>query len=207
MHYIIDGYNYLFRSWRAEEGLKEQRQLFLSDLNSKVKILDLHATIVFDAQYASTEFSKSYFDSLEIIFTAQRETADEWILKELKKIENPQEYSVITSDRGLATQLKRLYVNTQSSESFIEELNRRYKNKIKRQEFPKETRKEKEAKIIEKLKAKYNEKPKEDKVEKVIFNVTSSQSFNYYLEIFEKRFQIEIQKNNSKPPKDQNIRD
>ncbi len=200
----------MFRSWRAEGGLQEQRQKFLYDLNTKIKLIGLKATIVFDAQYASSDFSKTYFDSLEIIFTAKGETADELILKEIKNSNNPQLYTVITSDKGLASQIKSCHAKTQSIENFIDELNRRYRNKIRRSAHPKETKKVREARVIEKLKEQCKDKGKKTGLLKPILNISESENFAWYLEIFEKRFVEETDqetiKNKPKPKNTRKIR-
>lgn len=131
MHYFIDGYNMLFRVLRAGDDLRTQRDALIEDLKIKIKLLQLDITLVFDSQYHPDEGSIARIGTLKIIFTSHGETADEYILQELKELHSPTQHTVVTSDKKLAWLSRRRVVNTESVEDFISWLNKRYKNKLR----------------------------------------------------------------------------
>lgn len=132
MHYYIDGYNLLFRLLRAsDEDLQIQRELVIQELNTKIQFLELDVTLVFDAQYQYGESTRTHLNYLEILFTASGETADDFIINELKASRTPLQETVVTSDKKLAWRARRKLARTESVEEFFEWINRRYKNKKK----------------------------------------------------------------------------
>jgi hypothetical protein len=131
MHYIIDGYNLLFRMLHAGDNLKEQRQDLIGDISKKVECLQMDATIVFDAHFQEGDLTRSHVSRLEVLFTAAGETADEYIIDSLKLEKKPRQETVVTSDKKLAWQARRLLAKTETVEEFLEWLNKRYKNKLR----------------------------------------------------------------------------
>lgn len=130
MHYYIDGYNYLFRTLASGVNLKLHREALIYDLNQKASLLNLEMTIVFDAQYQEGDETITHFGSLEIIYTAENQTADELLIKILDRSAQPKQSILITSDNKLSRQAKIIQTKTQSTEEFIEWVNKRYKNRI-----------------------------------------------------------------------------
>jgi len=130
MHYFIDGYNLLFRILQAGDDLAKKRQHIIEDLNRKIQLLGLDVTIVFDSHYRCGESERTHYNHLEIQFTNQGESADDFIINELKRTKNPRQETVVTSDNKLAWYARRKAAHSQSVEEFISTLNRRYKNKL-----------------------------------------------------------------------------
>jgi predicted RNA-binding protein with PIN domain len=131
MHYFIDGYNMLFRLMDADDDLQSQREQIIYDLNKKISLLKINASIIFDATFQVGERSRSHFNELEILFTAEGETADEFILDELKNSLNPHQETVVTSDKKLAWHARCRAAHTESVEDFLSRVNKTYKNKLK----------------------------------------------------------------------------
>ncbi len=131
MHYFIDGYNMLFRLVHSNDDLQTQRESFIYDLNKKISLLKLDVSIVFDSTFQIGDRSRSHYDALEILFSAEGETADEYILDELKNHLHPQQETIVTSDKKLAWRARNRLAHTESVEDFIFWLNRSYKNKSK----------------------------------------------------------------------------
>lgn len=131
MHYFIDGYNLLFRLLHDGEDLQSQREAIIHNLNQKISLLKLEVSIVFDAAFQIGERTRSHYDALEILFTAEGETADEYIIDEIKNNPHPQQETVVTSDKKLAWRIRNRSAHTQSVEEFVLWLNRAYKNKIR----------------------------------------------------------------------------
>lgn len=131
MHYYIDGYNLLFRlNQDCHDDLQNQRELLVQDMNKKISVLNLNATIVFDSLNQNAEGKRSHYNQLEIIFT-EGETADEYILDELKHCKKPHLETVVTSDNRLAWRARNRSAVTKSVEEFISWLNKAYKNKLR----------------------------------------------------------------------------
>jgi predicted RNA-binding protein with PIN domain len=129
MHYFIDGYNLMFRRLRLGTDLQTQRSYIIKELDESASILQLDITIVFDAHYQCGIGSRSHYNSLEICFTEEGETADEYILKALKKTAKPQHEIVITSDKKLASFARRHLAKAESVEKFMMWLTKRRQNK------------------------------------------------------------------------------
>lgn len=133
MHYYIDGYNLLFRVLKAGDDLKNQRHEITTDLEAKVHLLGIDATLVFDSHYQEDDGTRTHFKSLEIIFTAVGETADDFILHALKECNNPTQHTVVTSDKRLAHLCRLRLAKTESIDEFLSWIRTRCKNKIKAQ--------------------------------------------------------------------------
>src|ERR1700730_8668893 len=100
MHYFIDGYNLLFRLIPdSHDDLQSHRERVIHDLNTKISLIKIEVSIIFDAAFQIGERTRSYYDALEILFTAEEETADEYILDEVKNASHPQTIVVVTSDK------------------------------------------------------------------------------------------------------------
>ena len=116
MHYFIDGYNLLFRVLKSGDNLKSKREEITKNLDTKIDILKLDCTLVFDSHYQEDDSTRSHYKSLEIVFTATGQTADEYILTELKQSKNPTQHTVITSDKILARLCRMRLSKTESVE-------------------------------------------------------------------------------------------
>src|SRR5947208_15902015 len=131
MHYYIDGYNLLFRLVPAVDNLRKERESIILDLNKKVLLLNLDISIVFDSTFQEGERTRSHYQGLEILFTAEGETADEYIIDEIKHTPKPHLETVVTSDKKLASIIRRNSGHTESIEEFLLWLNKAYQNRKK----------------------------------------------------------------------------
>jgi uncharacterized protein len=136
MHYYIDGYNLLFRLMHKGENLQDLREHVIQEINKKVSLVHLDVSIVFDAPLQLGEGSRSHYDAVEILFTAKGETADEFLISELRICTDPHQETIVTSDKKLAWRARHKSAHTQSVEEFIDLLNRMYKNKLKQLKKP-----------------------------------------------------------------------
>jgi predicted RNA-binding protein with PIN domain len=180
MHYYIDGYNLLFRLLKAGDEVRKQREQITVDIEKMVSLLDLDVTLVFDSHYQEDENIKSHFKSLEIIFTAKGESADDFILQELKESKSPAQHTVVTSDKKLARLCQLCLGNTESVNEFLSWINKRYKNKLRQKRQPVTP-----PPLIKRIQA-----PK--KIEPTLPKTRDSAEncFNFYLEIFEREMQV-----------------
>lgn len=130
MHYFIDGYNLLFYLFgNSFQDFKSLRERLVEELNIEIEFLALDVTIVFDSHLSPGEGSRSHYRHLEIVFTPEGITADDLIIKKIKKIKDPTKEVVVTNDRELAFRARDHLANTQGVEQFLNWLSRRYSNK------------------------------------------------------------------------------
>lgn len=133
MRYLIDGYNLFFRIQQETDPLQKHRERFLKDLVMKIKILNIHATLIFDSNHKYANFLPSCktFETVDVVFSPKNLSADCYILELLTW--NSHLITLVTSDQELALQAKNLGAHTQSIEEFIALLLKQ--NKDKRTEF------------------------------------------------------------------------
>lgn len=186
MHYYIDGYNLLFRLMHSHDHLQTSREQVILDLNKKVSLVKIDVSVVFDGTFQVGEGTRTHFDHIEILFTAEGETADEFILDELKNSRRPEQETVVTSDKKLAWQARCRQAHTESVEEFITWLNKSYKNKLKQLKNPPKPR------IIPKP-------PLPSTPAEPLIEAVAESSHDYYMRIFEAHY-LELVKN-EKPRK------
>ena len=134
MRYLIDGYNLLFRIAKPGRALEKKREALIAELNQVIDDFKLKATVVFDGSHPGISHAmRHHFAALEIIYTYQNLSADEYIIEEVNSARRPEEIIVITSDRGLAQTCKNLGAKTQTIETFISSLKKKTIKKKKRQ--------------------------------------------------------------------------
>ena len=178
MHYYVDGYNLLFRILQVGDNLKTQRKEATVDLEMKIHQLKLKATLVFDSHFQEDDSTRTHYKSLEVIFTAKGETADDFILKKLKESPTPGEYTVVTSDKKLAYLCRILQGKTESVEDFLGWLNKRYKNQLRRSKIPSKQIPETTPPVKTAVQSKLPSA-----------NTALENCFDYYLDLFEKESQ------------------
>lgn len=126
MHYI-DGYNLLFRLSYHHKNFTQEREQIIEQFSAKLNEIQLEATIVFDATRREGLGAHTSYKYLHVIFTAQNETADEWILAAIKRSPKPYLCTVITSDRTLTKNVKIAGAIAMSVETFLSWLNKKKK--------------------------------------------------------------------------------
>lgn len=186
MHYYIDGYNLLFRLLKPGDDLKKQREQITIDLEAKTALLELDVTLVFDSHYQEGDNTRSHLHNLEIIFTAAGETADAFILQEIKEAKNPSKHTVVTSDKTLARLCRLRLAKTEEVDEFISWLNKRYKSK----------KRQRKAALPPTVKATPSPPPQLPQT-----SAPAETCFDYYLQAFEE--ELKLQEPTKKPPSSQ----
>lgn len=130
MHYYVDGYNLIFRTLVAGESLQHRRDRLIADLSDKIELIKISTILVFDSQYQKNEATRRHYKSMEIYYTDEQETADDYIIKSLKQRPKNSQVTVVTSDLHLAWRARREGALTMSAEEFLSWLQRRYRNKV-----------------------------------------------------------------------------
>lgn len=129
MLYYIDGYNLIFRTLTAGDTLKDRRDLLIKELSDKTELLKLNTVLVFDSQYQSTEATRNHYKNLEIHYSNEGETADDYIVSQIKRAADRKSITVVTSDLKLAWRVRRENALTLTAEEYLSSIRRRFKNK------------------------------------------------------------------------------
>lgn len=119
MHYLIDGYNLLFRQEGEGRNLEAKREALIRSISSSLHLLKLKGTLVFDAPRQTDAAALSWVGSLRIVYTDWQETADSWILSYLRHSQDSSRYTLVTADRDLAFQARQLRAKTISISTFL----------------------------------------------------------------------------------------
>ncbi|MFI5344556.1 MAG: NYN domain-containing protein [Chlamydiales bacterium] len=130
-HYIIDGYNWLFRilNSKQEDTLKIERERIIRELSSKLSMAGMEATLVFDSHFNPCPAERSTSKGIAIYFTDGGQTADEYILEFIKYASRPQDYTIVTSDHRLAWAVRQKQGHSLSIQEFKKMLDRIYLKK------------------------------------------------------------------------------
>lgn len=114
MHYFIDGYNLLFYLSDETKNLEEAREQIIDSLvDTKFSL-----TLVFDGKRADLPH-RMHKGSLEIVYTSKGQSADDYIIEEMSFVKNPKVYTIITSDKKLASICRQMGAYTQSIDLFL----------------------------------------------------------------------------------------
>ncbi len=116
--YLIDGYNLIFSMLDSEENLQSMREKFIHSLQKQFAKRKLKGEIVFDGKQPQIE--RAYPSPVTIVYAPKGMTADQYIIERASMLK---EVTVVTNDKGLARQVKRVMPNRE----FISWL---YKKKI-----------------------------------------------------------------------------
>ncbi|NPA48604.1 MAG: NYN domain-containing protein, partial [Thermodesulfobacteria bacterium] len=109
IHLLIDGYNLLHQipelSFLMQESPEEARKALLSKLQTYQRLRRHKITVVFDAWNDPEPRRKVTIKGVQVVFTAQGETADDFLKREA--IKEKERAVVVSSDREI-----RSYVET-----------------------------------------------------------------------------------------------
>jgi len=120
MQYWIDGYNLLFHLPKNKGSFEEKRRILIAQINEQAKSLSLQITIFFDASDHTQEHdTRSHFDSLELIYTHAKTTADDSIVEAVEHCRNPALLCVVSSDKGVTSRSKALGAQILSLPDFL----------------------------------------------------------------------------------------
>ena len=131
MHYYIDGYNLFFRSGKLHDFKKFEhlRDAFIEKLHEAVERAKLQVTVVFDAHGQEDDEKRGHFGLLEIIYTAQGQSADDLLIDIFRRLKKPKEACLVTSDRTLQMRAKSFSCSCLSVEDFLLFLKRKQPTK------------------------------------------------------------------------------
>jgi uncharacterized protein len=122
MQWLIDGHNLI----------GQMPNLRLDDPNDEEKLLGYlrrfrartghRLTVIFDAGYAYQSGSKQSRGGISIQFVSSGHIADQAIVRRIRKVKNPQEMMVVTSDQAVAQVARQAGVRVTSAGEFAQQL-------------------------------------------------------------------------------------
>lgn len=120
MHYIIDGYNFLFRFRDKYPSLEKNRKQLIDLLSEELFFLKGSCSIVFDSSEATKDYAQTTsHGQLEVIYAPKNLSADEYIVELVENSPAPKTKIIVTSDSGLGAQCKHLGAVVTSIEEFV----------------------------------------------------------------------------------------
>lgn len=122
MQWLIDGHNLI----------GQMPNLRLDDPNDEEKLLGYlrrfrartghNLTVIFDAGHAYQSGSKQNRGGISIQFVSSGQIADQAIVRRIRKVRNPQEMMVVTSDQAVAQVAQQVGVRVTSAGEFAQQL-------------------------------------------------------------------------------------
>jgi predicted RNA-binding protein with PIN domain len=126
MHYLIDGYNLVFKINQDISNLEKSREEIIAFLREKISKTKIKASLIFDANKTDAfDLHYEYFDEFDVIFSEKDQTADELILEKITIAKHKKELTVVTSDNRLAIECRSMGANTKSITSFLNFLHKK----------------------------------------------------------------------------------
>jgi uncharacterized protein len=130
MHYIIDGHNLIGK----------MPDISLKDPNDEVKLTmriknwvaeskKRQVTLFFDGGTLGSSLNRMSSRNLKVIFAPSGTIADSLIISHMRKLKNPRDYTLVTSDREIIGHAKSLRIRSLLSEEFIERMGFVFKEK------------------------------------------------------------------------------
>lgn len=132
MHYLIDGYNFLFRILSLKKkSLEKSRESLIEILSAELKDLKGDISLIFDsAQQILDVPQTTILEHLQIVYAPKGLSADQYILELVEQCCNPKTIKVVTSDGDLARQCRYLRAPTLTIEEFIIFILKKKKKKV-----------------------------------------------------------------------------
>lgn len=123
MHYLIDGHNLIAKMPDIDlADPDDEAQLVLRLRSWTAASRKRRVTVYFDGGLPGGPAHDLSGARLKVIFASAGRSADDLILRQIRKIKNPPEATVVTSDREILTAAERRKMPTISSEIFAESL-------------------------------------------------------------------------------------
>ena|GEM_PF-5482795 len=135
---FIDAYNLIFSLELKEYSLEEKRQEIISLLEKLALKLHFHFILVFDGEKKLNRglFQRSHIKNLEIIYTPPEMSADQYIAEALTAIKKNEHIFVITSDRFLSQESRRLGAESMTIKEFFTWISTQTRKKEKKSDKP-----------------------------------------------------------------------
>lgn len=123
MHYLIDGHNLI----------SAMPDISLDDPDDEIKLLLVlrswavarrkrEVTVIFDGGLPGGYQQRLSTSRINVVFASEGRTADSLLIRRIKSVPNPPEYTLVSSDRAVQTAANRRKMAVLSSEAFAQKL-------------------------------------------------------------------------------------
>lgn len=120
MHYLVDGYNLLFRVCHKTSSLQSRRELLITLLDQQLAFLKGRCSLIFDSSEQLREAPEcASFANLDVTYTPRNLTADHYIIELVEQSSSPKTLTIVTSDRDLARACRSIGAHTLTVEAFL----------------------------------------------------------------------------------------
>jgi len=124
---IIDGYNVVFTDTAlrriAVKDRARAREALVTKVRSYISDRDVQVTIVFDGRGSYLDAEAVMPGRLQIVYSAEGQTADEVIVSTVQGSQSPQSYIVVTSDMAdIGRTARALGCNVIGSKHFLDRM-------------------------------------------------------------------------------------
>ena len=146
--YVIDGYNVIrrdtqLRATEAEHGLEEGRKTLLNQIADSRQLVKARVIVVFDGAAAGAAHrTQSPRSGFAVVFSVPPQNADQRIVSILKSRHNDSSMTVVTADRELQWDVRKLGARAVDPADFIAQFFARKRPRLKPIEPPITTAKE-----------------------------------------------------------------
>lgn len=125
MRYVVDGYNLLFALKIPGGNLHTQRHALVALIAAYNTLVKWDITLVFDSQFQKGEGTKNKHSSIDVIYTDEGQTADDFLLTWIEGKESPKEVTLVTSDKRLGCRARALLAKTEDVLPFFSSLKKK----------------------------------------------------------------------------------
>lgn len=123
MIFLVDGHNLIGKMPDIDLGdPDDEARLVLRLLNWATVGKNRRVIVVFDRGLPGPQWFNLSSERLKVVFMPEGRSADSWLVAFLKEIRNPQEYTLVSSDRAIARAARQRRITHQNSEQFAAQL-------------------------------------------------------------------------------------
>jgi hypothetical protein len=123
MHYLIDGHNLIAKLPDVDlADPDDEIELIIRLRNWAAESKRRQATVVFDRGAIGGVAHRLSSREITVIFAPPGKTADDLLIRRLKRLKNPKRYTLVSGDREIIDAARRARIKFMRSESFIERM-------------------------------------------------------------------------------------
>lgn len=122
MHWLIDGHNLIGRMPNLQLDDPHDEEKLLQYLRQYRARTGHPITVVFDSGYGHRSGQTKKQGGITVQFAPSGKTADQILMRRIRRIKNPQAYMIVTSDRAVQQVASHYNVRVLSSAEFSRQL-------------------------------------------------------------------------------------
>jgi predicted RNA-binding protein with PIN domain len=132
MRYLVDGYNLFFHITKNPNPFQKKRDQIVQLLDQEIVKSGLQVTAVFDSsEKRNSGITRKHLEGIEVIFTSEGLSADEYILEMIACSSTPQQLTIVTEDQELLRKSRSLGSLTMQIPEFLALMIKKQRRKSK----------------------------------------------------------------------------